>query len=40
MTITVTALTWLVGLAILVTVLAPIVLIAFWITDWLKGRLW
>ena len=40
MTISVTALTWLVGAATLVTVLAPIVLMIFWIRDILKDRLW
>jgi len=40
MTISVTALTWLVGTATMITVLAPAVLIVFWIRDWLKGRLW
>lgn len=40
MTISVTALTWLVGTATLITVLAPIVLMIFWILDLLKGRLW
>jgi hypothetical protein len=40
MTISVTALSWLVGTATLITVLAPIVLMIFWMRDWLKGRLW
>ena len=40
MTISVTALAWLVGIATLVTAIAPVVLIIFWIKDWLKKRLW
>jgi hypothetical protein len=40
MTISVTALSWLVGTATLITMLAPIVLMIFWMRDWLKGRLW
>ena len=40
MTISAGALGWLVSIATLVTVLAPIVLIIFWIRDLVKGRLW
>lgn len=40
MTLSVTALAWLVGGATLLTALAPIVLIIFWIRDWFRGDLW
>ena len=40
MTISVTALSFLVSVATLVTALAPFVLLAFWIGDLRKGRLW
>ena len=40
MIISTTALSWLVGAATLVTMVAPVVLIIFWIRDLLKGRLW
>ena len=40
MTIPVTALALLVGTATLVTAVAPVVLVIFWIGDLLKGRLW
>lgn len=40
MTISVSALSLLVSAATLVTALAPFVLLAFWIGDLLKGRLW
>ncbi len=40
MTISVTALTWLVGTATLVTAFVPVILIIFWITDLIKGRIW
>jgi len=40
MIISTTALSWLVGVATLVTMVAPVVLIIFWIRDLLKGRLW
>ena len=40
MTIPVTALAWLVGSATVITLLAPVILIIFWIRDWSKGRLW
>jgi len=40
MIISTTALSWLVGVATLVTVVAPVVLMIFWIRDLLKGRLW
>ena len=39
-TISTTALSWLVGTATFVTLLAPVVLIVFWIRDLLKGQLW
>jgi hypothetical protein len=40
MTISVTALSWLVGTATLITIVAPVVLVIFWISDLVKGRLW
>ena len=40
MIISVSALALLVSVATLVTALAPIVLLVFWIGDLLKGRLW
>ena len=40
MTISAGALAWLVSIATLVTVLAPIVLLIFWFRDLVKGRLW
>ncbi len=40
MTISVTALAWLVGTATLITLLAPVLLMIFWIRDWSKGQLW
>lgn len=40
MTISVTALTWLVSVATAITVMAPLVLMMLWIREWLKGRLW
>ena len=40
MTISATALAWLVGTATLVTALAPLVLMIFWIRDFVKGQLW
>ena len=40
MTISVSALTVLVGTATLVTLLAPFILLILWIRDWLKGQLW
>ncbi len=40
MIISATALAWLVSISTLFTVLTPIVLVIFWIRDWLKGKLW
>ena len=40
MIISVEALTWLVSIATCVTVLAPIVLLIFWIRDLKEGTLW
>ena len=40
MIISTAALTWLVGTATVVTLIAPLVLIAFWIRDLIKGHLW
>jgi hypothetical protein len=40
MIISVTALAWLVSIATLVTALAPLVLLAFWLNDLLRRRLW
>jgi hypothetical protein len=37
---TISTLTWPLGTATLVTVMAPLVLIIYWIRDLLKGRLW
>lgn len=40
MIISATTLGWLVGTATLITALAPVVLMIFWIRDWIKGQLW
>jgi hypothetical protein len=40
MILSVTALAWLVGAATLVTALAPVILVIFWLNDVLRGRLW
>jgi len=40
MMISASALSWLVGVATLVTMVAPVVLLIFWIKDLVKGRLW
>jgi hypothetical protein len=40
MILSVTALAVLVGTATLVTTLVPVVLVIFWIRDWLRGELW
>jgi len=40
MTISVTALAWLVGSAVAVTALAPVVLLLFWLSDLVRGRIW
>jgi hypothetical protein len=40
MTISAATLSLLVGTAMLITALAPVVLMIFWIRDWLKGQLW
>lgn len=40
MMISVSTLTWLVGTATAITAIAPIILIIFWIRDWLKRQLW
>ena len=40
MTISTTALAWLVGTATVITMAAPLALLVFWIRDLLKGRLW
>jgi hypothetical protein len=40
MTISITALSWLVGGATLLAAVAPIVLLVLWIRDSLKGQLW
>ena len=40
MIISTAALAWLVGTATVVTLVAPLVLIAFWIRDLIKGHLW
>ena len=29
-----------VSIALAITIIAPIVLIIFWIKDWIKGQLW
>jgi hypothetical protein len=40
MIVSATVLAWLVGTATLITAIAPIILIIFWIIDLVKGRLW
>lgn len=40
MTLSATALAVLVGAATLVTTVVPIVLVIFWIRDWIRGELW
>ena len=40
MTLSVTALAWLVGIATLITALAPVVLLVFWLNDLFRERLW
>jgi hypothetical protein len=40
MIISVTALSWMIGTATLVTALATIVLMVLWVKDFLGGRLW
>lgn len=40
MTVSVTALSWLVGAATLIAALAPVILVILWFRDWLKGQLW
>lgn len=40
MTISVTALAWLVGLATLITAAAPVALLLIWLNDLLRRRLW
>jgi len=40
MTISVSALTLLVGAATLATMLAPLVLVILWVRDWIRRRLW
>lgn len=40
MIISVTVLTWLVTIATLITLLAPVVLLIFWIRDLKRGSLW
>ena len=40
MTIPLTAFSVLVGLALLATIAAPIVLLALLVSDWRKGQLW
>jgi hypothetical protein len=40
MTISATALAWLVGIATLITAVAPVVLLIFWLSDLFGRRLW
>lgn len=40
MIISVEALGWLIGIATLLTMIAPAVLLILWLKDWFKGRLW
>jgi hypothetical protein len=40
MTISVSALSLLVSVATLITAAAPVLLVVFWLTDWIRGRLW
>lgn len=40
MTISVTALSWLVGTATMIAAVATVVLMVLWIKDFLGGRLW
>ena len=40
MMVSVTFLTIMVTIALLVTMLAPLVLLIYWIKDWKKGQLW
>lgn len=40
MTISVTAFTWLVGIALVLTIAAPIILVALLLRDSRKGQLW
>lgn len=40
MTISVTSLALLVGIATLVTALAPLVMLFLWVRDWKRGQLW
>ena len=40
MTLSTTALAVLVGTATLVTTVVPVVLVIFWIRDWIRGDLW
>ena len=40
MIISVDALGWLISIATLVSAIAPVVLSALWLKDWMKGKLW
>jgi hypothetical protein len=40
MIISTTAFAWLVGVALVLTIAAPIILLGLLIADWKKGRLW
>jgi hypothetical protein len=40
MTISVTALSWLVGMATVIAAVATVVLMVLWMKDFLGGRLW
>jgi len=40
MTLSVTALAWLVSGALLITALAPLLLLVLWFRDWKEGQLW
>ena len=40
MIISATAFSWLVGIALVLTVAAPIILLTLLVRDWRKGQLW
>lgn len=40
MIISTTAFTWLIGLALVLTIAAPVILLSLLVADWKKGRLW
>ena len=40
MTISATLLAVIVSVALLITIIAPVALVVFWIRDWRNGKLW